>query len=740
LAVLALGAITVVSGTAVIGVGTAGATPTNVATNQVTAAGLTLVAPPGTPANVYPGVADQPATNWKFQLNNTFANLDTLVLDLPTCVSATDFVGFAATPSVSVVPTGGITGETAQTFVVTLGSQPGPPTGTEGPLCAAAGVKDELHITILGNSSAGTNPWDVTISGVSYTVGSAHTTPGDVHLQTPFGPDTGLYLSSTSPVVPGTNPYPFNVDPNATLKDYKITANTPPVGVPPNSTNQAISNVVVTEFVAGTLSAGTYTTCSGAEDGVSCVGNNGTFSNGSSPVFSVTGGGAAVVPTVTVANGELTLTIAAASTTGPAVYTLSGLVVNAGSDFGNVTSGIQGVGSTPGDDPVIYSVTGAERIQGQVATDTSANLFQSYGCNNFAVLATSDNYPDALSAAYLASPNNYDTSVIITPTAAVATATLNALRIEGVQTVLVVGGPLAISPADIATLQSTPSYHCQGLVRTHSGITQMLTVNQIYGQDQYGTAQAVAQFPAVGNVGDLNNAMPGAYGGTYNDTTGANGTAALSSPANPVPSAILATGVNFPDAMAASATAWNESVPILLTEKGSLAPEASAAILNDGIQQVIVMGGPDAISDNVLTQLEAMGVAVFRIGGIDMTDTAQLLARFELNRTTGPNYGQGVRNGLDWHNYTGALTVTRGDNWQDALSASNFAGYNRQPLLVTFDPNTVGTYLASFLNAAGSAAGVGTGHSHQFFGLTILGGPYAISAATQAALLNDLAT
>jgi hypothetical protein len=157
---------------------------------------------------------------------------------------------------------------------------------------------------------------------------------------------------------------------------------------------------------------------------------------------------------------------------------------------------------------------------------------------------------------------------------------------------------------------------------------------------------------------------------------------------------------------------------------------------------VIVMGGPDAISDNVLTQLEAQGVTVFRIAGIDMTDTAQLLARFELNRYVMP--GGTVRDGLGWA-HTGnqaGLTVTRGDNWQDALSASAFAGSNSSPLLVTFDPNTVGTYLTGFLNAAGSAAGVGTGHDgpQVFYNLTILGGPYAISVATATTLVTDLTT
>src|ERR1035437_248152 len=100
---------------------------------------------------------------------------------------------------------------------------------------------------------------------------------------------------------------------NATVSNFKITANTPPVGVLPGSTNQAISNVTLTEFQTGLVGPGTYTTCSGAEDGVNCTPGSpawavGTFSNTSHPTFSVTGGGASVNPVVTVANGELTFT------------------------------------------------------------------------------------------------------------------------------------------------------------------------------------------------------------------------------------------------------------------------------------------------------------------------------------------------------------------------------------------------------------------------------------------------
>src|ERR1035437_5556706 len=73
LAVLALGAITVVSGTAVLGAGTAGALPGTPTYSAVTSGPSGAATP-----NVYPGGMNQPAANWGITLNNTFATGDTI--------------------------------------------------------------------------------------------------------------------------------------------------------------------------------------------------------------------------------------------------------------------------------------------------------------------------------------------------------------------------------------------------------------------------------------------------------------------------------------------------------------------------------------------------------------------------------------------------------------------------------------------------------------------------------------
>lgn len=701
-AVAILGSIAAVSSVGVLGSGTAGASGILPSAAAVTAVTLPANA---TPATVVPGVASQAATNWTFQLANTFASGDNLTIDLPACQSATNFVGFAAVPTVSVV-TNSTTGTTEAAPIITaaVATQ-----STDAAACKSAATADQLVLTFTNSASTGSTAWTVTLSGIRYTVGSA-VPPGAVAA-------TGSYNENVTIPVPAT----VSVASNATVPTYSITANNPSVGLAPGGTDQAISNLVITEYKAGVLT-GTVTVT---------LPTGNTFNATSTPTVTASGGGGVAGNVTGMGSATLTFSVTTPSSSAPATYTLSGLAVDAQSGTGPVTASVSGSGGAVTGSPQVFSVIGSNRIFGQTAVDTSAVLFQDNGCNTNAVLATSDNYPDALSAGYLA--GQLGTSVLITPTAAVSSATLNALRLEGVSSVFVVGGPLAVSPADIATLQSTDVYSCGGTTTVQGAVgPQTLSVVQISGQTQYGTAQQVAEYPGPAGVGSVR--APGAYGGTYNDTTGANGTAAGSAPTAAVSTAILAVGTNYPDAMAASALSYQAHLPVLLTETSSLAPEAQAAIANLGIHQVIVMGGPLAISDSVLTQLEGLGVSTFRIAGQDYTDTAQLLARFELSYAN----ASGVVDGLGLlPNPAVGLTVSRGDDFQDALSASAFAGTNRSPILLTEDPNTVGQYLTGFLNAAGTT-GVGVG-GYNYYRLTILGGPLAVTNATVAALTNALA-
>ena len=116
------------------------------------------------------------------------------------------------------------------------------------------------------------------------------------------------------------------------------------------------------------------------------------------------------------------------------------------------------------------------------------------------------------------------------------------------------------------------------------------------------------------------------------------------------------------------------------------------------------MGGPIAISDAVLTQVEALGISVLRIAGTDFTDTSQLLAQFELNSVAppgSPNAGQ--TNGLDYE--PTQLNIARGDYYTDGIVASSASVGIPHPVDLD-NPNSTGNpsgthYLGKFLTQVG---------------------------------------
>ncbi len=382
-------------------------------------------------------------------------------------------------------------------------------------------------------------------------------------------------------------------------------------------------------------------------------------------------------------------------------------------------------------------------------------------------LATDQNYPDALAASYAA--GTVDSGVLLTPTNSLDPQTLDAIRLQGAQTVYVAGGPLAISDAVVSQLESTPSYLCGGVqprVDLGTGKPENLNVIRIFGQTQYDTAQQLGEFIGAEPLGQMSLNTWGT--GFFNTTSG---TSSPTGPAGPVNTAILATGTNFDDAVAASAPAYADQFPIFLTDGTSLSPQALNGMFNDHIGQVILVGGPLAVSDGVVGQLEANGIRVLRVAGTDATDTSAQLASFELSlkfglgwnnsdhewdnfvaRTSGAT-GNDNNNQVDGH----VALLVRGDFYADALVSGELTVHNGlyrhnqalKPILLTEDPTTVGTFVTSFLNNAGLAvsglqgASPANGASHPIgynnneisssvFTLQPVGGPIALNPSTIA--------
>ncbi len=288
-----------------------------------------------------------------------------------------------------------------------------------------------------------------------------------------------------------------------------------------------------------------------------------------------------------------------------------------------------------------------ERVYGNTRYGTSVALSKRGWTNSYyAVIASGENFPDALAGSSLA--GKYNCPLLLTPQRLLPSEALNEILRLGVSQVFVLGGTGAVSQNVVSSLKS-----------------RGISVTRIYGQDRYETAVAIAR--KVGSAG----------------------------------TAIVATGENFPDALAASSLSFTQKIPILLVKKDSVPSSVSQALVDLGVSKTIVLGGPTVISNEVESQLPSPT----RIYGIDRYETSALLANYAYS-----NYG------LLWN----SLLIATGSNFPDALSGGSLAGKNRAVLLLT-SPSSLSSPTYASLSA----------NRFSVLKSFISGGPGAISENTK---------
>jgi putative cell wall-binding protein len=601
----------------------------------------------------------------------------------------------------------------------------------------------------------------ITISNIRYAVGStaAADGTGSVLVTASFSPSASVATTNAAnaKVEPGTTAPPTTTAQSTTppqgSSPIEIKADTPPVSVLENAYDASISPVDLLE------SATTHVPV-----GYVCLTLSGAYFNTSTlPSVAVARGNGAASASGTFqgagATGASTVEIQVtkASTT-QGEYTVAGLAVDAGTRAGPVTV-VATRGTSPScalDSGAIGSTTAftivqtpVTRIYGPTPDATAAaeleHQFDAQGTScpgrpgaRPVVLATDAHFPDALASAYLAS--SLGTGELLTPTASLSTVTQNAIRDEGITQVFIVGGDLAVSNSVSQQLAAMLAYSCGGSAPLTSAGPVHIEVTRIAGETAYDTAEWVAQYPTAGTVGSLD--VTGAYVGTnraggmgrYNDTAGIASTAPTTS--STLPTAIVATGRSFQDAESAGVLSYADHFPILLTTQTALSPQATSVISGLAIKQVIVMGGPLAVSDGVVSSLEALGVSVLRIAGQDATDTAVQLANFEMGSKAG-------HVGAGWAG-SGSVTLARGNGFSDGLAGAIVAAgagrthsHGPEPILLCFDPTSAGSYLESFLAAAGRT-GIDGNAADRPTSLIVFGGPQAVSQSVVATLVADL--
>ncbi len=228
-------------------------------------------------------------------------------------------------------------------------------------------------------------------------------------------------------------------------------------------------------------------------------------------------------------------------------------------------------------------------------------------------------------------------------------------------------GVLALALALVASLLGTV-----GVSAAHADVT----VERIAGADRYETGGLISQY-------------------------------AFADPES-VSVAYLATGQNFPDALAAGAAAAAKDAPVIITRGDRLPDEARDELRRLDLDEVIVVGGPNAVSDDVFDAVAddvAIGATVRRITGENRYATA---ANTAVDAFPGG---------------TNRVYIAVGTNFPDALSGVPAAArYGAALLLASTDVLPTDTAEAITTLAATE--------------VIILGGTAAISASVEADLRN----
>ncbi|MCL2503591.1 MAG: cell wall-binding repeat-containing protein [Coriobacteriia bacterium] len=132
---------------------------------------------------------------------------------------------------------------------------------------------------------------------------------------------------------------------------------------------------------------------------------------------------------------------------------------------------------------------------------------------------------------------------------------------------------------------------------------------------------------------------------------------------------IIATGLNYADALSASALAGSLRAPLLLTAPGALSDGVLDEARRLGATKAYIMGSTAAVSAGVEGSLTGAGLGVERVYGADRYATSAAIAAKVAE--------------LEGGAFTGKAFLARGDNFADGLAASPVAYRNKMPVLLT---------------------------------------------------------
>ncbi|MCU1487745.1 MAG: cell wall-binding repeat-containing protein [Actinomycetia bacterium] len=302
------------------------------------------------------------------------------------------------------------------------------------------------------------------------------------------------------------------------------------------------------------------------------------------------------------------------------------------------------------------------RFAGTDRYDTARLVADTFPAGDVVVIASGTSYADALAGTYAAGLTG--APILLTERDAVPAPTAAAITKLGATKALIIGGTSAVGAGAEAALKA-----------------RGMSTTRIAGATRYATSKAVAESGGTGAVGRTGPAS--------------------------APTAVVASGESFPDALSAGPMGYASHLPIILTTAAALSPDAQATLSDLGIRSVLVVGGTSAVSTATETAITAMGIVVTRLAGSDRTETATKVADHEI-----ANLGFAATH----------VDLSRGDAFADALAGAAHSGKVKAPALLTTNATTLGVPTKSWLSA--HAATLATGH--------VNGGTGAVSSAVEA--------
>ena len=218
----------------------------------------------------------------------------------------------------------------------------------------------------------------------------------------------------------------------------------------------------------------------------------------------------------------------------------------------------------------VERVAGKDRVH--TAINTSKRFFNK---SKYVIIADSGNYPDALTATVLA--HVLDAPILLNNTRYLEDDVAREIVRLGASEVIIVGGHKSISEN----------------VKSQLAKFDQNSVQRIWGRDRYVTSSELA-YEIQRLTGKVNKA-------------------------------IIASGEDFPDALATAPLGSKEIAPILLVTRNQMDKKVSKALKDLNINKVYVAGGQNSVSKKLEAQLPQV---IRRFNGQDRYETAILVASY----------------------------------------------------------------------------------------------------------------